>query len=94
MFMQDFTVITSFLQAEVAKVVETQTSLERQLELIETHQREVCVSSKFLFLFPLLALTILHPLLYAPVGSLVPVIGHLVALHYFMLIQMLKISPL
>jgi len=25
----------------VAKVVETQTSLERQLELIETHQREV-----------------------------------------------------
>ena len=51
MFMQDFTVITSFLQAEVAKVVETQTSLERQLELIETHQREVCVSSKFLFCF-------------------------------------------
>lgn len=32
------------LQAEVAKVVETQTGLERQLELIETHQREVCVS--------------------------------------------------
>jgi len=29
------------LEAEVAKVVETQTSLERQLELIETHQREV-----------------------------------------------------
>ncbi|EEC71829.1 hypothetical protein OsI_04485 [Oryza sativa Indica Group] len=27
--------------AEVAKVVETQTSLERQLELIETHQKEV-----------------------------------------------------
>jgi hypothetical protein len=25
----------------VAKVVETQTSLERQLELIETHQKEV-----------------------------------------------------
>uniref|UniRef100_I1NTG7 Nucleoporin NSP1-like C-terminal domain-containing protein n=1 Tax=Oryza glaberrima TaxID=4538 RepID=I1NTG7_ORYGL len=29
------------LEAEVAKVVETQTSLERQLELIETHQKEV-----------------------------------------------------
>lgn len=29
------------LEAEVAKVVETQTGLERQLELIETHQREV-----------------------------------------------------
>ncbi|MQL99305.1 hypothetical protein Taro_032034 [Colocasia esculenta] len=29
------------LEAEVAKVVETQTSLERQLELIETHQLEV-----------------------------------------------------
>lgn len=29
------------LEAEVAKVVETQTSLERQLELIETHQQEV-----------------------------------------------------
>ncbi|KAG8078518.1 hypothetical protein GUJ93_ZPchr0007g3690 [Zizania palustris] len=29
------------LEAEVAKVVETQTSLERQLELIETHQNEV-----------------------------------------------------
>lgn len=28
-------------QADVAKVVETQTSLERQLELIETHQKEV-----------------------------------------------------
>ena len=38
-----------FLQAEVAKVVETQTGLERQLELIETHQREVCVSAKFLY---------------------------------------------
>jgi hypothetical protein len=33
----------------VAKVVETQTGLERQLELIETHQREVRVSVKFLF---------------------------------------------
>lgn len=30
-----------FLQSEVAKVVETQGSLERQLELIETHQDEV-----------------------------------------------------
>jgi nuclear pore complex protein Nup62 len=39
------------LEAEVAKVVETQTSLERQLELIETHQREVYVSAKFLFCF-------------------------------------------
>uniref|UniRef100_M8CDA9 Nuclear pore glycoprotein p62 n=1 Tax=Aegilops tauschii TaxID=37682 RepID=M8CDA9_AEGTA len=29
------------LEADVAKVVETQTSLERQLELIETHQKEV-----------------------------------------------------
>lgn len=29
------------LQIEVAKVVETQASLERQLELIETHQQEV-----------------------------------------------------
>uniref|UniRef100_A0A6V7QWS5 Nucleoporin NSP1-like C-terminal domain-containing protein n=1 Tax=Ananas comosus var. bracteatus TaxID=296719 RepID=A0A6V7QWS5_ANACO len=29
------------LEAEVAKVVETQNSLERQLELIETHQKEV-----------------------------------------------------
>jgi len=29
-------------QIEVAKVVETQSSLERQLELIETHQQEVC----------------------------------------------------
>uniref|UniRef100_A0A0D9V7Y5 Nucleoporin NSP1-like C-terminal domain-containing protein n=1 Tax=Leersia perrieri TaxID=77586 RepID=A0A0D9V7Y5_9ORYZ len=29
------------LEAEVAKVVETQTSLERQLELIETHQKEL-----------------------------------------------------
>ncbi|CAA6655133.1 unnamed protein product [Spirodela intermedia] len=29
------------LEAEAAKVVETQTSLERQLELIETHQLEV-----------------------------------------------------
>uniref|UniRef100_A0A453FY92 Nucleoporin NSP1-like C-terminal domain-containing protein n=1 Tax=Aegilops tauschii subsp. strangulata TaxID=200361 RepID=A0A453FY92_AEGTS len=29
------------MQADVAKVVETQTSLERQLELIETHQKEV-----------------------------------------------------
>jgi len=44
-----------FWQAEVAKVVETQTGLERQLELIETHQREVCVSSKFLYVsFPLI----------------------------------------
>ncbi|XP_020676935.1 nuclear pore complex protein NUP62-like [Dendrobium catenatum] len=30
-----------FLQAEVAKVVETQASLVRQLELIEAHQQEV-----------------------------------------------------
>ncbi|KAL6006502.1 Nuclear pore glycoprotein p62 [Asimina triloba] len=29
------------LESEVAKVVETQTNLERQLELIETHQQEV-----------------------------------------------------
>jgi len=29
------------LEIEVAKVVETQSSLERQLELIETHQQEV-----------------------------------------------------
>lgn len=29
------------LESEVAKVVETQASLERQLELIETHQEEV-----------------------------------------------------
>lgn len=29
------------LEAEVAKVVETQSNLERQLELIETHQQEV-----------------------------------------------------
>ncbi|KAK2991719.1 hypothetical protein RJ640_001222 [Escallonia rubra] len=29
------------LESEVAKVVETQSSLERQLELIETHQQEV-----------------------------------------------------
>lgn len=28
-------------QTEVAKVVETQSNLERQLELIETHQQEV-----------------------------------------------------
>lgn len=35
-------VITLLLsQSEVAKVVETQCSLERQLELIETHQEEV-----------------------------------------------------
>lgn len=32
-----------YMQSEVAKVVETQTSLERQLELIETHQGEVCL---------------------------------------------------
>ncbi|EMS50822.1 Nuclear pore glycoprotein p62 [Triticum urartu] len=31
----------SLTRADVAKVVETQTSLERQLELIETHQKEV-----------------------------------------------------
>ncbi|KAG0494699.1 hypothetical protein HPP92_005693 [Vanilla planifolia] len=29
------------LDSEVAKVVETQSSLVRQLELVETHQREV-----------------------------------------------------
>jgi nuclear pore complex protein Nup62 len=35
------------VQADVAKVVETQTSLERQLELIETHQKEVGGSVNF-----------------------------------------------
>jgi len=30
-----------WLQSEVASVVESQHSLERQLELIETHQQEV-----------------------------------------------------
>ncbi|KAJ8477918.1 hypothetical protein OPV22_021645 [Ensete ventricosum] len=33
--------ILIWLEAEVAKVVETQTNLEKQLELIETHQQEV-----------------------------------------------------
>lgn len=32
-------------QTEVAKVVETQTNVERQLELIETHQQEVYLRS-------------------------------------------------
>lgn len=35
------------LQSEVATVVESQHSLERQLELIETHQQEVPVASSF-----------------------------------------------
>ena len=36
------------VQSEVAKVVESQHSLERQLELIETHQQQVCSIVKHL----------------------------------------------
>lgn len=47
--------IYEVIQIEVAKVVETQGSLERQLELIETHQQEVniCLSQGCYFFWEL-----------------------------------------
>jgi nuclear pore complex protein Nup62 len=41
--------VVDCVQSEVAKVVESQHSLERQLELIETHQQEVISLSCYRF---------------------------------------------
>jgi nuclear pore complex protein Nup62 len=41
--------VVDCVQSEVAKVVESQHSLERQLELIETHQQEVISLRSYIF---------------------------------------------
>ncbi len=43
--------VVDCVQSEVAKVVESQHSLERQLELIETHQQEVISLRSYIFSF-------------------------------------------